>query len=373
MKIVFVIRSLANAHGVERTIIDKANYLAENHHDVLLVTYEQGSHPYAFPISPSVKCVDLDCRYFMVFRYSLPRRLFEAWRIRRRFCERMRKLVDETAPDVLIASTYEGEFMKEIISLSDRTRIVLESHTAFVAHMRGNGMLERIRKHRVLNNIKHCNLLIALTVHDAESWQRYIKNVKVVVNPLTFFPEKIVRGGNENNRIIAAGSLQSTKRFDRLINAFSLIANNYQTWSVDIFGEGPSKSELENLIRQKDLVGRVNLKGMTNDIYKEYQRSQFFVLSSDDEGFGLVIVEAMSCGLPVVSTDCPFGPSEIIEDGVTGLLSKLNPEDLAEKMEWMITHAKEREEMGLHARQAAARYKKDVVMKEWELAYLSVR
>lgn len=73
-------------------------------------------------------------------------------------------------------------------------------------------------------------------------------------------------------------------------------------------------------------------------IYEEYQKSQMLVLSSDSESFALVLVEAMSCGLPVVATDCPYGPSEIIEDGVTGLLAQMDIQDMANKMEWMIIH-----------------------------------
>ena len=102
---------------------------------------------------------------------------------------------------------------------------------------------------------------------------------------------------------------------------------------------------------------------------EEYQRSQFFVLSSDYEGFGLVLVEAMACGIPVVSTDCPHGPSDIIDDGCTGLLTKLNVKDLAEKMEWMITHDKDRMLMGEKAYEAAANYKIDVIMPKWEAIY----
>ena len=100
--------------------------------------------------------------------------------------------------------------------------------------------------------------------------------------------------------------------------------------------------------------------------------SDFLVLSSDSEGFSLVLIEAMSCGVPVVSVACPFGPSEIVENGVTGLLTKMDVSDLAEKMEWMIDHEKERLEMGKKARIAAKKYQKETVMKEWERVYLSV-
>ena len=85
-----------------------------------------------------------------------------------------------------------------------------------------------------------------------------------------------------------------------------------------------------------------------------------------------MIVESMSCGTPVVSTDCPFGPAEIIDDGVDGLLCKMDAQDLASKIEWMITHEEERKQMGIKAHLSVARYRKDVVMKQWENEYVSV-
>lgn len=373
MKIMYIIRSLANAHGVERTFIDKACYLAEHGHQVIMVTYEQGCHVYAYPISPLVECVDLNCRYFTLFNYSLIKRQYEAWKIKRSFLHRIHTLVFDRLPDIVVASTYEGEFMNEIISLKSNTRVVLESHSAFVGYMKGGNLKSRIHKKFVLQKIKHCDLLIALTHGDAECWQKYVQNIVVVPNPICQYPE-LIKGvcEKEKGRIIAVGSLQNVKRFDRLIDAFALIALKYPEWSVDIFGEGPDKLTLDNMVKSHDLVGRVNFKGKTNDVYIEYQKSQFLVLSSDYEGFGLVLIEAMACGIPVVSTDCPFGPSEIVENGVTGILAKMDAFDLASKMEWMITHDEERIEMGKNARLAASRYKKEIVMKEWERAYQSV-
>ena len=122
----------------------------------------------------------------------------------------------------------------------------------------------------------------------------------------------------------------------------------------------------------KGLSGRINIYNYTSDLVSEYMKSQFLVLSSDYEGFGLVIVEAMACGIPVVATNCPHGPSDIIENGVTGLLSDLDVKDLAIQMEWMISHQEERRIMGIKAHETAALYKQDVIMKKWVSAYKPV-
>ena len=176
----------------------------------------------------------------------------------------------------------------------------------------------------------------------------------------------------KEGRIICVGRLTPQKRFDRLIDAFSLIAVRYPDWHITIFGEGEDKEKLQNQIVVNNLGDRIFLTPPTKDIYLHYMSSQFLVLSSDFEGFGLVITEAMACGIPVVATNCPFGPSEIIDDGKSGLLAKMDVKDLAEKMEWMMTHDEDRRLMGANAHQAAARFRKETIMPQWEEAYLSV-
>jgi len=363
---------MALKNGTERTIADKVNCLSHMGHDVTLLTYEQGNHPYAFPIDKRVRCVDLDCRFFTLFKFPIQRRLLETWKMRRRFSKRINNFVDAMRPDVVTTPTYTHEFMSIVMMLRFKTRVVIESHTAFTHDMKGGNLIERIQKYALLRSVKRCDLLIALTMSDAECWRQHVRNVVTVSNPLTFYPETLNYPSKENGRIIAVGRLEPQKRFDRLINAFSLIAYKYPSWYIDVYGDGNDKEALQRLIEEKGLDKQIYLKGVTSNVYSEYERSQFFVFSSDYEGFGLVLVEAMSCGIPCISTNCPFGPSDIIEDGVDGLLCKMTVEDLASKMEWMIIHEKERQEMGLNARRAVARYKKENVMKEWEQAYLSV-
>ena len=170
---------------------------------------------------------------------------------------------------------------------------------------------------------------------------------------------------------MCVGRLNDQKRIDRLVTAFSMIADKYPNWHVDVFGEGDKKDALQEQIDSSHLQDRFILHEPTKTIYDEYTKSQFLVLSSAYEGRPLVLIEAMACGLPCVSFDCPSGPAEIIDDGVTGLLAANgNVVDLAAKMEWMITHEKERKEMGEKAYIAASIYKPSNIMEEWERLYL---
>ena len=97
------------------------------------------------------------------------------------------------------------------------------------------------------------------------------------------------------------------------------------------------------------------------------------MLSSDYESFSLVLIEAMSCSLPVVTVNCPYGPRAIVKDGETGLLAAPTPTSLSEKMEWMMTHEADRRVMGRQARISVAQYKQDDVMRKWETVYNNLK
>ena len=371
MRIVFLMRSVALFGGIERIFTDKANWLASHGHEVLLLTYEQGQHQLFFPLNEKVCHEDLECRYFTVYQKNALVRPYCKLLIKNKFRKRLRQKIESYRPDAMVISCSMEEFRAIAISMNQLVPIVYENHGSFIESMKVNSSrLQHLWQLWVHRCIKKCNMVVSLTEGDAACWRKYVDNVSVIPNPLTHYnPQPVLQ---ESTRIICVGRLVQTKRFDRIIDAFSRIAKKYPKWSVDIFGDGELGGQLQKQIADQHLSGRVRLNKPTSAIYDEYQRSSFFVLTSDMESFGLVMVEAMSCGIPVVSVNCPFGPSEIIEDGVTGLLAEMTVESLSEKIEWMITHPSERLEMGQKAHIAAARYEKDKVMREWEAAYLSV-
>jgi glycosyltransferase involved in cell wall biosynthesis len=371
MKIFFVLRNLANVGGVERTLTDKANYMAEKGHDVTFVTYEQGQHPNAFVLLSSVKRVDLNCRRFALYQLPWYKHIIKYVKMKYHFRRKWNELVDSEKPDVVVVTTYTQDFMHELMTVNEKTRIIVESHTAFTHDMHSDRFLKKILIVRMLRDLKKSSLLITLTEGDASCWRKYVKNVKRVPNPVTFYPESIDNVKKDTGRIISVGRLHEQKRYDRLINAFALIADNYPEWHIHIFGNGELKEQLNHQINGLHLDNQIVIHSPSNDIMTEFLRSQFFVLSSDYEGLPLVLLEAMACGLPVVSTNCPFGPADIIDESV-GMLSDLNVNDLAEKIAWFINHPEDRKEKGQNAHLLAASYKKDDVLKLWEDSYCSV-
>jgi glycosyltransferase involved in cell wall biosynthesis len=293
--------------------------------------------------------------------------------LRRIFKKKIFEKVSVSDTDVIVVPHNLGEYRNEIASLTNVVPVIFEFHSTFVEIMSKRHSLGIwVNNIFFFRNLKKYNLVIALTHKDACYWKKYCRNVMSVVNPLSVYNETIPLANKTKGRIIYVGRLHPIKRVDRLVSAFSLISNKYPEWHIDIFGEGSEKTSILSLISDLSLESKIIIHPPVKDIYTEYLKSQMLVLCSDSESFSLVLVEAMSNGLPVISSNCPCGPAEIVENGVTGLLCDMSVEDLAAKMEWMITHEKERIEMGQRAHKAVSRYRKDIIMKEWENAYLSV-
>ena len=376
MRLLYFIPLLSTKGGQERTLIDKANWLAEHCHEVLFVTYANDGSV-AYWLHDKVKHIDFACPFFHIYQSSFFCRFHAALKLKRIFRQKMKETITTFQPDAIVVAFPLTEFfLDDLIKVVGRTPVIVESHLAYGYEAIKRGFTEKIldvffSPQRAINK---SDLLVALTERDAKIWRRHHHRVWVIPNPVTYYPVPLPHVEKKDGRIICVGRISPQKRFDRMVDAFALIAEKYPKWHIDIYGAGEEQGLflLNQQIRARGLEGRVIVYPPVNDIYAEYQRSQFLVVSSDFEGFGLVIVEAMACGIPVVATDCPSGPSEIIDDGKTGLLAKMDVKDLAEKIEWMITHEEERKNMGAQAYEAAAKYKKELIIPELEKAYMSV-
>lgn len=381
MKILIIHRSFALVGGAERVIIDKANYLSDMGHEVVLISYEQGTHPIPYQLNASVHVQDLNCRFFTLSKYPILKRLFLFFQLKRRLKHSLSQVFNEEKPQVIVLASDWQFLINVVLDAAKDIPVISEFHNAFdfITKKIGNngnqlviGMTRLYYMH-FLKHFKNCACLVVLTENDARHWRNYSDNVAVIPNPVTHYPDKVDDVRKEEGRIICVGRLNGQKRIDRLISAFALIADKYPKWHVDVFGEGDLKYTLQQQIDSLHLEDRFVLNEPTNRIFEEYKKSQMLVLSSEYEGRPLVLIEAMACGTPCVSFDCPSGPGEIIENGVTGLLVENgNIYDLANKIEWMITHEAERKEMGRQARLDAAKYKMSVIMKDWEELYVGV-
>ncbi|MFI0241859.1 glycosyltransferase family 4 protein [Streptomyces sp. NPDC016845] len=174
-----------------------------------------------------------------------------------------------------------------------------------------------------------------------------------------------------SNVIVAAGRLVSVKRYDRLIDAFAKVADAHPEWSLRIYGRGPDKPALRARINELGLYQRVLLMGPASPIETEWAKGAIAAVSSDMESFGMTIVEAMHCGVPVVATDCPHGPAEIIDHDVNSVLVPLDSgvDGYATALDRLMGDATLRSGLGEGARRRAATFAPDAIARRYETLF----
>ena len=216
---------------------------------------------------------------------------------------------------------------------------------------------------QLIRQLRQLKRFIVLSHEDSREWTE-LDNVEVIHNPLSFFPETTANG--EQKQVIAVGRYVPQKGFDRLIPAWQIVARKHKDWILRIYGNG-MREQLQQQIDSLGITSCCILEPTVSNIVDKYLESSIFVLSSRFEGFGMVIIEAMACGVPPVSFTCPCGPRDIIDDNKDGLLVEDgNIEQLAEKICYLIENEDIRKKMGKQARIDVERFKIEHIAKQWK-------
>lgn len=381
MKILFVIDKMHNFAGIERILTCKMNYISEQtSHQLFLTTYEQKAKEIPFLLNKEIKYKPFNVIMPKRDKTSFLRWLIAYYQARKLFRQQYRLLLKDICPDIVSCTVYSYQVLDIIINTNHDLKIktIMESHTKgetvtmaykFKYNPRLHTLLSQWDRH-ILRSLNHCQCVVTLTKQDIPFWQRYAQRIVVIPNMLTIIPKRVA--DYKTKRVISAGRYMSEKGFDRLLKAWNLINVHFVDWHLYIFGNGDRTPYLK-IADQFQLGETVHLMPATDDIAEEFSRSSIYVMSSRYEGFGLVLAEAMSCGLPCVSFDCPYGPREIITDGEDGLLAQDgNIEDLAQKMEQLMTDVELRESMGTKAIMNIARYQPEVIMAQWTNLFESI-
>ena len=363
-----------NYAGIERILSCKMNYISEQtNHEVFLTTYEQQSEDLPFQLNSKIVYSPINVPIPQRNMMTLPKWLKAYCYTRRLFKKQLNRLLDSTHPDLIICTVYSFQLLDLIIHTSHAKGIktIMESHTkgetVTMAHkFNYNPYLHQLFSlwdHHIMNSMKKCDCVVTLTKEDMPFWQRFTQCIEVIPNMLTITPKKVE--DYQTKRVISAGRYMSEKGFDRLLMAWNLINTNFSDWHLYVFGNGdrtPYQAIADRLVSRNS----IHLMPATDDIAEEFSKSSLYVMSSRYEGFGLVLAEAMSCGLPCISFDCPYGPREIITNGEDGLLAEDgNINDLVQKMEQLMADVELRKSMGTKAINNIARYQPKNIMTQW--------
>jgi glycosyltransferase involved in cell wall biosynthesis len=239
--------------------------------------------------------------------------------------------------------------------------VVGQEHVNFAA--RGESLRPHIR--RAYGGL---DALAVLTDTDRRQYEEAVEDPPRVV-PIPNAVPKLAGPPSDVSRpiVLAAGRLTRQKGFDLLIPAFAHVVRQEPDWALRIAGRGPLGGPLRQQVVEHDASNSVFFLGLVNDMAKQMQLASLFVLSSRWEGFPMVIIEAMSKGLPVVSFDCPTGPADIVEHGVTGfLVPEEDVDGLAEAMLELIQDEPKRRRFGAAAAERAMEYTSSQIGPSWD-------
>lgn len=380
IKILFIINSLAQKAGTERVMTDKINYLARrsDEYKVYILTYEQGNHPIVFPLSDNVKIFRVNVRLWNLFKFNFLKRVFLLIRAKRRFRKEFRKILNEVEPDIIDCNTYSMHLVDIIVSEGSASKTILENHAvrrtiskSFRAHNLFQHMVYGIWDKKNNDALKKFDVIVTLTENDKKEWADF-DNVVVIPNVLSHYPNNLSLS-KKGKSVISVGRLYIYKSYNSLIRIWQKVIERYPDWHLDIYGDGQEEKSLEGQIREYHLESYIEIHSPILDIFQKYMESDFLLSCSQWEGFGLVFIEAMSCGIPCVVYDCPYGPSGIIKDGEDGFLIKINDDQsMINRIFYLIEHEEERIKMGLKAHENVKRYLTDNIMPTWEKLFKSI-
>ena len=359
----YVVDVFAVWGGLERVWTDKMNALSDiPGYEVCLVTTDQDTHQVPYPLSPRIRHIDLGVHLSHQYRYNGVRRWWMKWHLSRLFRDRFKALLPLERPDILI--TTASEFSVLVSKWKGDIPLVIECHGLCErpVHMQRMTWLKRVKTIFIRRSISNAQIVVALTQQDARQWKNI--NVHSVAIPnIVHLNESGQLSTCQNHRIIFVGRPDEQKGYYYLKEIWQIVSQRYPDWELHLYGEELDTADFRDMLPMGE---QVFVHSQTLDIHACYQESAILVLTSVYEPFGLVMPEAMSCGIPVVAFNCPYGPSEVITDGVDGfLIPPFDVETFAERLSYLMADETLRKQMGQKAAVSSQRYHCERIIPLW--------
>lgn len=341
-KIVYCTPALYSAGGVERIVSAKASYFAEYMgYDVSVIVTEGNGNASFFPLSPKVHIINLNLNFEELWTKGFFAKVCMYLKKQRQYKKRLKAELMRIRPDFTITTLRrEINFINEI---DDGSIKVGELHLSR-ANFRGdennptnivNHFFFSWWRKNLVKHLKRLDKFVVLTEKAFDEWPE-LDNLAMIPDPLVIdveAQELNIIEALRAKRIITVGRYAYEKGYDLLLKAWAIVEKAHPDWSLEIYGMG-NRAPYEKIIEDLGINPmHCHLNGSLADVKSEYLKSSFLVLPSRTEGFGLVLIEAMACGLPVIAFNCENGPRSIISDGENGLLiSPYDIKTLANKM-----------------------------------------
>ena len=363
--------AIYSAGGVERVVSVKASYFAEvYHYDVTIIVTEGKGRDCFFPLSDKVKVINLNIGFEDLWKVSFVKKIFLYLRKQFKYRQLLKSELMRIRPDITI-SVLRRE-INFINSIPDGSHKIGELHVNRSNYRnftgRDSNFVKRIFAHFWMNDlIKHLRKLdrmVVLTEDAKRDWPE-LSNVKLIPDPIPFKVDQVSTLSSKH--VVCIGRYAYEKGNELLLKACAKVEKQCQDWTLDIYGMGNQTPYMELIYELGIDKARCHLHGSLMNVKDVYLGSSIFALPSRFEGFGLVIIEAMACGVPVVAFDCENGPRNIISDNQNGILVKpFDVKAYADSLIRLMQDDQLRSRMGNRAYESSKRYYFEDIALQWK-------
>lgn len=357
MKLLYVTNGINGAGGLERVLSIKASYLVEHYGYEVSILSLNGNHLRPFyTFSDKIKMYSITVEgNFLEYVSS--------------YIKGIKKTLATVQPDVISVCDdgLKAFFIPKIIP--NIIPIIYERHVSKQIEVRHDlSLFKRViikAKWKTMEYLaSDFKKFVVLTEGNTNEWIT-LQNIEVISNPLSFYPDN--SSTLDHKKVIAVGRQAYQKGYDLLLSTWKKIVEQQPDWKLEIYGKKDVNQNLEPLADALGITKNVSFLNPEKNIQQKYLESSIYVMSSRFEGFGMVLIESMACGVPCVSFDCNYGPSDIIQNGVDGyLVENGNIEALASTILKLIEDINLRKEMGAKAKENVKRYLPETVVKQWD-------
>jgi len=359
-KLLYITNNINGPGGLERVLSIKASYLADHlDYEIHILTLNQKEvHPF-YDFSNKIVYHDISVGGNFV-SYFL------------QYSKKIRAIVKNIKPDVIAVCDdgLKGFFVPLI--LGKLCPMIYERHVSRNVEIKKG---KRSLSKRIATSVKfglmnfggkYYDHFVVLTNGNLNEWS--FKNLKVIPNPLSFYPE--TKSTLETKKVLAVGKHSYQKGYDRLLKSWKKVVEKHPSWILDIYGTISEKEGLATLADTLNISKTINFYPPVKNIAEKYKEASIYTMSSRFEGFGMVLTEAMAYGVPCISYDCPYGPSDIITDKENGLLiDNGNIDAFADGIISLIEDDENRKSMGIKAKEAVKKYLPETIAKEWDTLF----
>ena len=351
MKIAFVVGDISSTGGIERVMSILSDSFVKHGHEVNIVSFFRAHEKLSYRFNSSVKIITLSCYEYATKKQGGWSRLNMFLKI----IPRARAFFRENKFDIVLGAGFPVN--ATLFFAGNRARTIVCEHTIY------NYYSIFIRIIRIYLYKKFLGVVV-LTQNDKKRFDRYLKNTFVIPNPSAFEINQV--SSLSSPKMISVGRLEKEKGYDTLLRILPDVFRAFPQWKLDIWGDGILKNTLLKLRDDLYLQEHVNFCGVTDNIIQEYLSSSLYVMSSIYEGFGMVLVEAAACGLPIISFDCPEGPADILKDDGGILVSPRDTSGLKNAIINMLSNQELRNYYAAKGPDIAKRYSPENIYPQWE-------